>query len=818
MSKTRFLLSFVFFSLALIHASPSLLINSSPGQWSAPFEVLDQPKGVYGEYHRADVAFHNAAARVALRFHDDKLEVKFRCPIPTGMKLNIDSALSCLKGEYVEFFFSPSPDSFPYFYYAVNVNGKKMAKKFRAVGVDVADWPSDFEAEVRTSPENYEIIMQIPYSRLEISGSEPGLLYRGNFTRCGDTGGGLSTWAPVGREFHSPPRFGQLISGSIQAWLQRRLRVEKKRFSTIKSTDVERHKTAARHLARLQENISSFNNEPGSLADLEKAFAQLSFDFARLEYRCDILAWEAAIWDNDFSFRPGTAPLEKISISVPANGQTYFGFALTNFSDTHYLGRIKWFSKYNPHSFNSSGNSPYGDRIKLFEMQELCNFNHMPVFDPLIPLPLGSVVRTPAQSTTPLLMCVNAVGWKPGTYTGQLAVKSSRPEFQTFLIPLEITVSIVDVSSYKPDIAYYSYTFHRWNNDKNHAMLKLYADHGANLVLFQFYTNAFPRVYPKIDKDGNADLNSIDMEQFDSVIDRALAAGFPKDHLKLVFDLGWPDNALRRDNKRPSLASDSELFEKAIGDTLHFWYGHWEKKYGIASDRIFLMPRDEADGDVDDPSSPIGQSLAFAKMLKKIDPAFRTWTNSLMMYKTAKGTVLKNMRAQAQYFDVFCPLRWNVPPETFDIWKGKELWSYLVLNNATSPLVYRRMLWLNFRDGMSPVTPFWHMEEQAGGDGFDFFIGWANGIRSNYAAVYTDITHGTILTSRRLEAHSLGLQDYKLMEFCRQKLAERPNPEISQQFKAIVNETASANNMAAFEAGRKKLETLAECLALRPAQ
>ena len=125
------------------------------------------------------------------------------------------------------------------------------------------------------------------------------------------------------------------------------------------------------------------------------------------------------------------------------------------------------------------------------------------------------------------------------------------------------------------------------------------------------------------------------------------------------------------------------------------------------------------------------------------------------------------------------------------------------------------MFWLNFRDGMSGVALFWHMEQHAGSDGFDSFTGWRNGIRSNYGAVYADISNGTVLSSRRLEAHSLGLQDYKLMDFCRRKLAEHPDPAASRQLKEIVAEAISDNTMSALDTGRKKLEDLAERLAAR---
>lgn len=814
MISAKHLLPLVLVTGTLLHAVPNLEVNSAPDRWSAPFEVLDQPKGVYGEYRRTAEIYHKGAAQAAVRFDQDMLEVKFRCPVPQGVKLNIDDASPAGKGEYVEFFFSPSPEPIPYFHYTVNVNGKKKAQKLTAVGVNDPKWRSRFTAKVKHAPAGYEVLIRIPCGELGVSATKPGALFRGNFTRCGDTAGGLSTWAPVGRNFHSPTLFGKLISGSFQIFLEQRLRDVEKRLAAVGNPDTKQYRTVKRQAMRLHDAIQECNSDPEVFADLENSLAQLNFELARMEYGRDLLVWRTDPWNNDFSLRNGTKGLEKISITVPANGQTYFGFALTNFSDLPYLGRIKWFSKYNPHSFDGSG-SPHADRLKLFEMLELCNLNRLPIFDPLAPLPLNSVVRTPARSTTPLLMRIDATGWKPGIYSGELAVKSSRPEFPTSLIPLEIRVSPVDVSACTPDVVYYSYAFHRWNSDKNHELLKLYAEHGANTLLIQFSSvNQLRNVWPEINAAGQINPETIDMKPFDSIIDRALAAGFPHERLKLMLDFVRLKYIRFRGNKT-AVSEGSDAFAKAVADTLHIWFKHWKAKYGITADRILIQSVDEADGDVDIPGTPIAQSLHLARKLKEIDPSFRLMQNSLMLYRTPKDTVLKNMRVQAEYFDVFCPLRWNVPRETQDIWRGKELWSYLVLDNNTPPCIYRRMFWLNFRDGMNGVCPFWHMEEHAGGDGFEFFTGWANGIRSNYGGVYADITHGAILTSRRLEAHNLGREDYRLMDFCRRKLAERPDGKMSLELKQIVSEAASGGAMSALDAGRVKLEQLAERLATR---
>ena len=63
MISAKHLLPLVLLTGTLLHAVPNLEVNSAPDRWSAPFEVLDQPKGVYGEYRRAA-----ESAAGALRF------------------------------------------------------------------------------------------------------------------------------------------------------------------------------------------------------------------------------------------------------------------------------------------------------------------------------------------------------------------------------------------------------------------------------------------------------------------------------------------------------------------------------------------------------------------------------------------------------------------------------------------------------------------------------------------------------------------------------------------------------------------------------
>lgn len=68
MISAKHLLPLVLVTGTLLHAVPNLEVNSAPDRWSAPFEVLDQPKGVYGEYRRTAEIYHKGAAQAASPF------------------------------------------------------------------------------------------------------------------------------------------------------------------------------------------------------------------------------------------------------------------------------------------------------------------------------------------------------------------------------------------------------------------------------------------------------------------------------------------------------------------------------------------------------------------------------------------------------------------------------------------------------------------------------------------------------------------------------------------------------------------------------
>jgi hypothetical protein len=71
---------------------------------------------------------------------------------------------------------------------------------------------------------------------------------------------------------------------------------------------------------------------------------------------------------------------------------------------------------------------------------------------------------------------------------------------------------------------------------------------------------------------------------------------------------------------------------------------------------------------------------------------------------------------------------------------------------------------------------------------------------------------GTILTSKREEAHLLGREDYKLAEYCRQLLKKSPDAALEKELDNIIDAGAASHDMTAMEQCRLKLLAFAEKL------
>ena len=226
---------------------------------------------------------------------------------------------------------------------------------------------------------------------------------------------------------------------------------------------------------------------------------------------------------------------------------------------------------------------------------------------------------------------------------------------------------------------------------------------------------------------------------------------------------------------------------------------------------------DEPDGEVDDPTfkSKIAIAYAAAKFLKACDPDYVTMTDPLPQFLMSKAApaALARLRECYDILQLYRPALTGRLRERVGSFGFRELWTYSILGSESTSPKYRRDLWENMRDGYREISPFWHMDEAAGGDMFDPHDSNRPGRYEDYASLYADFDRGTALLSRRQLAYDQGCEDARLILCLRERF--RADATDLARVDAIVREAADVGTMAAMDAAREELLHLAE--AVRPA-
>ena len=176
-----------------------------------------------------------------------------------------------------------------------------------------------------------------------------------------------------------------------------------------------------------------------------------------------------------------------------------------------------------------------------------------------------------------------------------------------------------------------------------------------------------------------------------------------------------------------------------------------------------------------------------------------------------RGKNLAAFKKLAEVYDIFELYRPALGKEQLAAAKSvnREIWTYGIYGKTTSPEVYRREYWQSLRDGFSSMISYWHLESHAGSDGFNSEDGIKN--RADYGSIFADFDMDTFLTSRREEAHALGLEDFKLATFCRNALKKKPDAVMQKKLDSIINKGANSD-MEGMEECRRQLLDLAEKL------
>ncbi len=794
-----------------------LLLKEGQKATTGKFNVLDRPGKLLGSFVRPEQKFLDAAAYAEVELTAENLEVAIVCPFAQGMTPD-KKKKTMWGGELVEFFFTPAVNKTEYFQYALNLTGPSAAYHYHSKGTTDKAFKSAARFEVKEDDQKWTALITIPRKELGIDNIKSGQQGKINFTRTGKTGGGMSTWSPIGNNFHDIDKFNTAVFGSLKDALAADLAQSRGDFDKINTKTDECTKVAA-ELDNLAALINEKGDQPAMFSSLQQLIAAMQLKYTALRFASTpALIWTPALpWGNNIQVSSLSPKTEKISITLPQNSYTYASVVFSNLSDKYFLGQLKAFTQlrkeknliYN--NFNSrvtidSANNlvtPYSN-ITLFETIPVPSTSGSAIYDAISPLPMNSVVQAAPGETKQLWIRFDSGNIAAGLHKFVLFLKPSVADFPVQEIALEVDIRPVDLGNIKLDSSHYTNIYQRGAKEN---LVKILAEKGTNMIYTGCVGQSSLDIYPQVDKAGNV-VKFNDYAQIDDMIDKSIRHGIPKDDIKIWAFLELHRYGLRLKGQR-QLAFNTPEWKKAFTAFLADFTGHLNKKYGITKDRIIFYPVDEPFGDINDPKSRMYHAYLEAAIIKEADKAYRTLVNPLpsVMRDFAKNK--GNMDKLLEVFDIFELYRPSTTPEIAK-WaqnSGKEIWTYGIYGKTVAPDVYRREYWQSLRDGFTEMVTYWHLESHAGGDGLNGQDGTTN--RVDYGSIFVDFDMGAVLTSRRQEAHDLGREDFRLAKFCQNLLKKKNNTALQKKFDSIVTKAANGD-MQAMDDARLELLKLAE--------
>ena len=769
------------------------------------FRVVDRDGDVLGVKVRAERKFRDAAASAVFEMDETTIRVTFTCPIPPGMTVEKNS-YRAWAGDEVEFFIRPSWASEIHHQYCANAAGLFYGMKYTSPDVCVDGWQSHGTAKVEERPDGFTVVFTIPRSEVFDRMPEAGDTFGVNFGRTGRTCGGLSTWAEVGTRFNNIDAFGTVVWGDGKGYFEKRyaaLRAELK----SKFTEPEKLAAAENVLVELERNaptdgsgLELYKRIEGLFAELEKRFADIMLGESPL-----VVYRPADVWSDRLAPDSASRPLTGLRIVAPRGSRTVCGFCVANRKDVALLGQLKLFDGDNVTArFNQSGTNGIAGKVSVSRGFPISGATGNPIYDPVVPLPMDTVLRLAPQEFAPIWLELDTHGIEAGKYCCTLALKPSVQGYAMVKLPVDIEVVQTDLADVACDKAGYD-RFASAPAQSRRKLVKFLVSRGYNVMDGTFSG------YPRLQSDGTC--SDPDYAACDAIVDDYLAAGLPREKLKLWMFLGFEFAHLNpKDADGKPLPLMSGKWKDMVRQGLSCFCRHVQAKYGIGKDRIVWYPVDEPFGAVDDPSfkSKMSIACASARFIKSCDPEYVTMTDplaQLLMSKDAPAA-LARLRECYDILELYRPALTGQLRKMIDSFGFKELWTYSILGSDTPPAKYRRDLWENMRDGYREISPFWHMDEAAGGDMFNANDSNRPNRYEDYASLYVDFDRGSALLSRRQLAYDQGCEDARLVICLRNRF--KGNESACARVDTIVRQAADAGTMVAMESAREELLRMAE--------
>ena len=788
-------------------ADDVLVLAGGKGQ-TGLFSIKDK-KGtgldgyLLGESVRAPEKFQKCRSRAVVAIDDDFIRITVPCPVPEGetVKRNPNTVWS---GDAVEVFLRPDPEKPVYFHYAVNAAGLTAAGKY-ANGQPVSSWTSAATGACEDDEQGFVVSFRIPRSEVFATMPQEGDVFAAQFIRTGPTTFGVASWKPAGAAFHDPSTFGRVVYGACGAYFGRR--VAEARSQAARQFKTEEARAAAeKAVASFESAVAKHGADARAFGSLEAMFGNLMQEFLQIAMSGKrLLVYRPQdIWGNDQTPDSLTQPLDRIAIRAARGERAFFPFAVANLSDRPYLGQVKVFDNEPKPRFSLSNRTGISRRFAVRESLSIQTGAGKALLDPVAPLPMETVLRIAPHMQAPMWLELDTQGLAAGRYTAMLYLKRGYAGFETERIPIDVEIIDVDLDEVRADRACYT-ALPRPSMGRRFA--EFLVKHDFNMIYAGVPNGRSLPLYSRFDRDGRIVLGN--MAPLDAIIDAHLAAGMKRERLGLWFFLAL-ENGFGPDGEVLG-----ERWMQAFKSSLEHLYSHVEAKYGIRADRIVLYPVDEPSGDVEDPKTKMGKAYRFGKAIRSLGERYRLLVNPLPGIPEPEWR--KAMVRLAECYDIVEFYRPGLTPAQIAFARTlpfREFWTYSILGKETHPAPYRADYWANLRDGFREIATFWHLDEMAGGDGFDSMDAYA-GSQSyvDYGSVYADWDLDTVLSSRRQIAADIGFEEARLILWLREKA--KGSESLSAQIESIVKTAADVGTMAAMDAARESLLSLAAAIQRR---
>ncbi len=756
----------------------------------------------------AEEKFVKNAATVQICNDDKNLYVAYRVPAPedTPAKSKITQHDDAVWSEdCVELFVDPMQRMS---YYQILVNAIGTTADIRSSGgAEDRKWESDAEVKVQRDGPGFIVEMAVPFDALGNEAHSPGTAWGINFTREGASGGGLSTWAPVGSTFATPEKFGLLIFGSRKLYYETELRRLKKKLLSLPTKKFPNLTASARQkISSLRDRIETEEDKASYWVTLYNITAEIDATLQQIAMkgRAYIL-WQKDIWGNispDEKIPFNTDELTGLKIFTAQNTYASTGFVVSNLSAKPLMGRfiLKKPSKETPLLEGTTLLEARNIEFRRSIYIELDNGLMIP--DALAELPVGSLVEVPPRTTTLVWIEIDTHNLNPGKYIRKVKFLPSYSKFKPTTFNINLEVAPVDLAAPKVQQFAYLANVHR---TRFPYIAKDLVRHGTTTLSFMPGQH---RGYPKLDKEGN--IISMDFTTLNTMIANMEAAGVSRGRLNILIYLGfqyrWYRNLMYEGKNQLKYGTDA--WKKGFANSLKAIRDHLLEK-GFTYKQFAFYIIDEPNGDPADPKSRAYLAFEGSQYVKEIDPKFRVMCNPGM-----RSENIKYLPAYIKEFDILEPYRphLNSHPSLIKLFResGREIWTYHILGKSNTPTVYRNLSWQSARDGFTGSCAWWVYEGSHGDvfNSYDFNISRPN-VTRDYAVVYGDWEMGKIISSRRWEASYQGNQDYRTIVICRELILKLKSAGKNASFwQKLLNQTiASVVNKSSLkmDAGREKL-------------